>query len=813
MLSPYRVLDLSDERGLMCGQILADLGADVIQIEPPGGSSARDQGPWLAGRDGDREASLHWWAYARNKRGIVLDLETSQGRDDLRRLVTTADILVESEAPGRMADLELDYPQLATINPGLIHVSITPYGRTGPKANDAATDLTLHAASGFLHMTGDLDRAPVRTTVPQAYQHGGADGAGAALIALHERHRSGLGQHIDISIQQSLNQACASQMLSVPLGGPDVIRASGGISLGGLNVRFVWPAKDGFISLTHLFGTAVGPFTQRLMDWMYEEGACDQALRDTDWIGYADGLLTGRIPFAEFEEVKGIIAEFTSSKTKEELFAAGRERRLLIVPVSTIPDMIENANLAHRDYWTPVERPDGGTANYPGAFVRPHVQPLSYRRPAPLLGQHSDEVLAEIADAAFSAQPIPDGPNGLPLADVKILDFMWVMAGPAATRVLADYGATIVRVESTKRPETARTIAPFHGGVPGLENSGLFENLNGNKLGLTLNMATPEAREVAKDLVRWADAVCESFSPGAMQRWGLDYEALSAINPSVIALSSCLFGQTGPYSGVAGFGTMGAAAGGFIQLAGYPDRPPAGPAGAYTDYVSPRFTVVALMAALDHRRRTGQGQYIDQSQIEAALHFMAPALLDYDINGHAADRDANHDPQMAPHGVYPCQGDDRWIAIACRDDRDWQALCTCIDRADLRDAAEYQTLDGRLSRTSALDEAIAVWTRGREAEEAERTLQGHGIPAAATLQSATALEDTQLQHRGHFARLPHPIHGETIIEASRFVLSRTPAQMQRSGPTCGQHNQEILQGILGYDDDRVAELAAAGALD
>src|SRR5215475_9063751 len=273
--------------------------------------------------------------------------------------------------------------------------------------------------------------------------------------------------------------------------------------------------------------------------------------------------------------------------------------------------------------------------------------------------------------------------NDLPLADVKILDLMWVMAGPAGTRILADYGATLVRVESSKRIDTARTLQPFHNRKPGPDSSALYQNLNTGKLGLSLDLNNEKAREVVRDLVRWADVVTESFSPRAMRGWGLDYESLRQLKPDIIMLSSCLMGQTGPWAQFAGFGNLAAAISGFFNLVSWPDRPPAGPFSAYTDYVAPRFTALSILAALEHRRQTGQGQYIDQSQAEASLHFLTPAILDYTVNGRIQEKMGNHDLSLAPHGVYPAVGKDRWIVLAIQTEQQWQALCSVMDKSEL----------------------------------------------------------------------------------------------------------------------------------
>ena len=402
--------------------------------------------------------------------------------------------------------------------------------------------------------------------------------------------------------------------------------------------------------------------------------------------------------------------------------------------------------------------------------------------------------------------------HDLPLADVKVLDFTWVMAGPAATRVLADYGATVVRIESTRHLDAGRTIGPFHDGQPGIEHSGFFQNLNAGKLGLTLNLSQTAGRDVARDLVRWADVVTEAFSPGVMRAWGLDYAALRQVQPDIIMLSTCLMGQSGPFAQFAGFGNLAAAISGFFSLTGWPDRPPAGPFSAYTDYVAPRFTTAAILAALEYRRRTGQGQYIDQSQAESALHFLTPALLDYTVHGRTQERRGNADAHLAPHGVYPAAGQDRWLALAVCTEAQWQALCEVMQRPDLSHEARFSTLAARLTHRAALDTIVAAWTQEHNASEVEAMLQARGIPASAVHNSQALYGDPQLTQRGHFVRLPDPLHGTTTIEGSRFRLSRTPARIERAGPTLGRDNQYVLQTILGYSPERITALADAGVL-
>ena len=402
--------------------------------------------------------------------------------------------------------------------------------------------------------------------------------------------------------------------------------------------------------------------------------------------------------------------------------------------------------------------------------------------------------------------------NELPLKDVKICDFMWVMAGPASTRILADLGATVVRIESPTRVDTARTLQPFLGNQLGPDSSGLFANCNAGKFGISLDLGNPAARAVVHDLVRWADVVTESFSPKAMRAWGFDYESLRKVNPGLIMLSSCLMGQTGPLAKIAGFGNMAAAISGFTNLTGWSDRPPSGVFGAYTDYIAPRFTAMAILAALDHRRRTGQGQYIDQSQAECAIHFLGPAILDYTVNGRVDGRVGNSDAAFAPHGVYPAAGDDDWVAIVCRDDDDWRRLCGAMKNEELARDARYASVAGRLEHREAIDSSIADWSRTLNRGAIESRLQSHGVPAHQVQNSADAYADPQFTHRGHFVALDHPSLGKFTVEGPRAKLSRTPAAVRRAAPSLGQDNQHVLERILGYDEARISELVASGAL-
>jgi len=378
--------------------------------------------------------------------------------------------------------------------------------------------------------------------------------------------------------------------------------------------------------------------------------------------------------------------------------------------------------------------------------------------------------------------------------------------------MLADYGATVIRVESTGRTDPTRTVGPFQNNRPGTESSALWGNNNAGKFGITLDLSKPEARNVVLDLVRWADLVCEAFSPKAMRAWGFDYESLRKVKPDIIMLSTCLMGQTGPLARFAGFGNLAAALCGFYNLVGWPDRPPSGPFSAYTDYIAPRFGATAVMAALIHHKRTGEGQYIDQAQAESALHFLTLPLLDSVANGRKYSPVANYDPYHAPHGVYPAAGDDRWIAIACRTEEQWQALCRAMKRDGLATDSRFKSLGDRQANQDQLDRIISEWTGRLDGHQAESLLQSSGVPAHVVQNSSDMSDDPQLKHREHFVQVAHPTLGETFVEGSRFKLSRTAAQVERPAPMIGEHGQYVLEKILGYDEERISQLVVDGVL-
>ena len=394
---------------------------------------------------------------------------------------------------------------------------------------------------------------------------------------------------------------------------------------------------------------------------------------------------------------------------------------------------------------------------------------------------------------------------------VKVLDFCWVAIGPMTTRYLSDFGATVVRVESIHRVDTLRTATPHKDGVPGINRSGYFANYNGGKRSIALNMSQPRARELAKELAQWADVVTENFTPGIMERWGLGYEALREINPGVIMFSASMQGRGGPYSNHPGFGPVLTALSSHTHLTGWPDRTPTSPYGAYTDFLLPHLTVAAIAAALDNRRRTGEGCHLDFSQLEGSLYFVAPPLMDYAANGRVQTRRGNEHTTFAPHNAFRCAGDDRWCAIACTNDDEWRALCRLMGQPSLASDGRFATAEARKRNEEALDEIIGRWTDGQDAFELMARCQKAGVPAGVVQTCEDLFNDPQLSHRGHYVFLDHKEIGRHACDANCFTLSESPPTYQPA-PLLGEHTDWVCREILGLPEGEVEDLRESGVL-
>ncbi len=494
-----------------------------------------------------------------------------------------------------------------------------------------------------------------------------------------------------------------------------------------------------------------------------------------------------------------------------ELYELACETNLMLAPANSPPQLVDSTQLAARQFFTAL----GDIDHFPRSFVLVTSPHDAVARPGPTAPAPS---AGAGPVPGWPARPVPAPAAATPAAatpawtGTKLLEFGTGAAGPIAVRYFAEHGATVVRIESRSRPDFLRTYGNVPGNPCGLEGSDMFDSVNVGKLGITLNLKHPEGVTLAKRLVMWADGLAENFAPRAMRSFGLDYASLSAEKPDLVMVSSCLQGQTGPHRDYPGFGGQGSALGGYNFLTGWPDREPVGPYGTITDSLAPRFVATALAAGLLYRRRTGRGVHLDVSQVEAAVYSLSPWVLDYVANGHVGSRTGNRSARFAPHGAFPCAGEDRWVALSCWDDDDWIRLAGVLG-LDESATARFATAPARLATPDDVEALVASFTAERSPLEVAELLQAAGVEAVPVSDLGDASADPQLAHRGHFVTLTHSCMGECRYERNGFRLSGASAGYERTSPTLGEHNAYVLGEILGIGTAEQRRLADDGVLE
>ena len=395
---------------------------------------------------------------------------------------------------------------------------------------------------------------------------------------------------------------------------------------------------------------------------------------------------------------------------------------------------------------------------------------------------------------------------------LKVADFTWAAAGPIMTKQLSDNGATVIKIESRRHPDSVRLGGPFKDGKPGLNRSGFFADFNSSKLSLAVDLNHARAADVILPLVRWADIVADSFRPQVMGRWGFGYDRLREINPRLIMISSSLYGAEGPWSAHPGFGAQGQAIAGFHNMTGWPDRPPAVPKGAYTNSVSPRFGAAALVAALIHREQTGEGQFIELSQTDTGVMFLSPQLLQFQLTGEEAQRDGNADARALLHAVFPCRGEDRWIAIEAWTETQWSACLEVLSASGKPDTILGAAAEVRAANRDAVEAAIGRLTAAREPFELMAALRAARVPAGVALRGSDLLVDDTLRRRGHFWNLTHPEMGALDYNGPAYQFEITPSRLTKAAPCLGEDTAFVLKEILSFDDGQIADLTESGVL-
>ena len=401
-----------------------------------------------------------------------------------------------------------------------------------------------------------------------------------------------------------------------------------------------------------------------------------------------------------------------------------------------------------------------------------------------------------------------------PFEGVNVLEFCWAGVGPFSLSYLAYYGATVIKVESASFPDIVRTGQPFKDGIPGLERGAFFAYTHSvKKNSISLNLKHPKAEEIKKKLMAWADVVVDNFAAGTIEKWGFGYEDLKKIKPDIIMLHACLYGHSGPLAGLSGTGLDLTTLSGFNAVAGWPDRPSVPISSYYTDNVAPLFGGLALIAALDYKRRTGKGQYLDMSQLEAGLHFLAPVVLDYTVNKRELSRNGNKLPYAAPHGAYQCKGDDRWCAIAVFTDEEWQNFCKVIGEPAWTKDTKFATLTGRVENSDELDQRVNEWTVNYTAEQVMDMMQAAGVGAGVVINARDQIDNPQFKYYKFFHEIDHPEIGKLSLYHPRgFTLSEAEAEVYRA-PILGEATEYVCTQLLGLSDEEFVELAQEGVFD
>ncbi|MFC1847872.1 CaiB/BaiF CoA transferase family protein [Chloroflexota bacterium] len=834
-LDHVRVLDLTDEKGFYCGKVLGDLGADVIKVEPPGGDPARSIGPFYQDMP-HPERSLYWWSFNTSKRGITLNIEIPDGQRLLKGLAETADVILESFPPGYMENLGLGYSSLCQINKSIILTSISAFGQTGPYKDYKAPDIVGCCLGGLAFTVGDADRPPCRTSFPQAYLLASIHAAGGTLAALRYQKLSGVGQHVDVSMQEAVTWSLQGVVQYWDLLGHNMVRNGNSRSfyIGPRYptrvMRYSYPCRDGHVAFMVAGGLLAAISMPAIVGWMAEEGMLGAFEPMKDW-GYDEWLVRDVVSMSqkEVDAEDDTLIKFFATRTRSELYEEALKRRIILYPVNTMKDLAEDVQLKERHFYTGVEHPElGVTISYLGAPYRLMETPWRISRRPPLIGEHNTEIYEH--ELGLSKQkPASTKKNGAihpclanseknpsarVLEGVKIIDFGWTATGPASAKFMANLGAEVIRIESNTRPDIFRFAPPAKDGELGMNRSAMFALYNDSKYGITLNLRIPQAQKVARRIVHdWANIAIDAMVPGVMERWGLDYESLRRERPDVIHISTTFQGRTGPRSTMPGHGQVGAQLAGFSYVTGWPDREPAMPGNAYTDFIAFPHVVTALIAAVIHRDRTGKGQFIDISQYECSVHFLAPQIMDYVLNGHIMIRMGNRSDYAAPHAIYRCKGEDKWCAIAVTTDEEWTGFCKAIRSPRWTEESRFSSLSGRKANEDELDDQINQWAENYTPEEVMKRMQESGVSAGMASSGQDLVADPQLNYRGTHVILDHPEIGKHIYQPPPYRLSKTPAELTMPAPCIGQHNEYILRDVLGMSDGEIADLVTAGGLE
>ena len=553
----------------------------------------------------------------------------------------------------------------------------------------------------------------------------------------------------------------------------------------------------------------MGRKNEPMFQWMHDEGISEAAeLLETPWEEMGTDDLTVELT----ERVNRVVGNFFARRTKQEIDREALERRVLLFVVQSFEEVANSDQLLAREAFGSLELPHGQSVKIVSRPVRSTAYPVEIAGDTPVWGADTEDVRKQWAESAknpAAAQPAPDG--SLPFAGIRVLDFGWAIVSPLTTRMLSIFGADVVKLEFRGRPDTLRMTGPYPQGHPSMDGSSVYVSINAGKRSLGIDINHPKGRELIHRMAAQADIVCENFTPGTAARLGYGYENFRAIRDDIIMMSLSMQGQTGPRADQPGLGNHLQAMSGLDYLTGFPDGRPQGPNQVLPDFVGPWMSIASLICALEHRRRTGEGQYLDISQREAIMLYLQPALIEYGVTGVSPERRGNSSPIHAPHGVYPGQGKERWIAIAVTDDGEWRALHALLPKTmSTRFPADLPT-PGRLALREALDTALAGWTASHDPNELANRLQEHGVRAHLVCDGQNLLDDPQLAFREHYFTREHSKLGPSLMVANSFRISSAEPRFE-AGPRYARDSVAVLEDWLQLGADEFADLLAAEAI-
>jgi len=806
-LAGLRVLELGDFISAAYGaKLLADLGADVVKVEPPEGDSVRGHGPFRNDEPNRESGALHLFLNA-NKRSVVADLGRPEGRERIVQLARHADVVLHNLPPTRLEALGLSHAALSANAPGLVMVSITPFGYDTPRRDWHGSALVTMAASGGMHRIGDPGREPLWLPYCAADFQGGLHAAISAFAALRARRVTGRGQHAWLSITEVLGSIVGGSGLA-PFVFTGQSRQRSGFHNPGFYPWQVVPAADGFFEVI----TMVDDHWRRFISLMGDPSWAEDERLQNRWL-----------TFQWAGEIDAFWHPWMAERSKAELTELFAEHRLPFQPVHTIDEIASAGHLESREFWQEVEHPEAGAHRTLGAPYRLSETPWQLERPAPLLGEHDDEVEADWRPRTHDREPpvaTDSSHSVLPMHGVRVLDHGHVWAGPLLAKIFADLGAEVLKVRAPNR-ESGIAMAgqsPLQAAadVP-VGDPRTFHGWERGKLGITVDLTTEEGRELYLRLVAESDVVVENFAPRVMPSLGLTYEAMAEVNPRIILASLSATGATeGPWRDLTTYGPSLSALYGIKSLQGYLGEPRPREDTADLDPTAAAHGAVAILAALEYREQTGRGQHIDLAQGEATLQRIAEPVLDYLFNGRVASTQGNRYPGMAPHGVYPGAGEDHWIALVAAEERAWDGLLSVAgdDAPSLLDP-RFSTLTGRLGCQDELDLAIAGWTKNRDVFELAEELQGAGVAASPVMDPPSLLVDenfTALRTANTRMETGAGLAIDQIYDSIPWKLTETPGAIRRPAPGLGEHNDEVYGRLLGLGADELVGLRERGVI-